>query len=651
MNPLWHRTKRLFLGGPKNIWDRSIFHKLTLIPFLAWVGLGADGLSSTAYGPEEAFKALNGETYLSLGLVVMTVVTVALISTAYIKIIKHFPFGGGGYVVASRTLGEKAGLVSGSALLVDYILTITISIAAAGDAMFSFFPVHWVGYKLAVQIGMLVLLIVLNLRGVRESVVILTPIFIAFLVTHAILIVAGVAGQFDELPHTISTLRVNYQVGLSTLGMSGMALLFLHAYSLGGGTYTGIEAVSNGMAVMREPKAQTAKRTMIYMAFSLAITAGGLLLCYLLWNIQHVPGKTMNALLFERIFSHLPFGGWFVVFAMSTSAALLMVAAQTGFMDGPRVLSSMANDSWIPHRFRTLSDRLTMQNGVLLMGGAAFLALIYTKGSVGTLVVMYSINVFLTFSLSMIGMTRYLAAKEYLLKQKLPDLTLFIVTTVLCVAILIVTIYEKFFVGGWITLFVTGGLICLCYIIRRHYLQVADTLAKTYAHLVDFPRTKSAAPKPIDYNAPTAVILVSSYGGLGVFTVLNVLKTFSGMFKNVVFISVGIVDSEKFKGPEALDALKSQEENILLKYHELAESFGLPCDTRYEIGTDSLFEIERLCVKVAKEYARPTFFAGKIVFEQQRWYHRYLHNDTALTIQQKLLMQGLTMVVLPVKTQ
>jgi L-asparagine transporter-like permease len=238
-----------------------------------------------------------------------------------------------------------------------------------------------------------------------------------------------------------------------------MALLFLHAYSLGGGTYTGIEAVSNGMPIMQEPRVKNGKRTMLYMSTSLAITSAGLLLCYLLWGVSAVEGKTLNAVLTEKLVAGVPFGGAFVIATLLSEGGLLVVAAQAGFIDGPRVLANMAVDSWAPHRFAALSERLTTHNGVILMGLAALVALLYTGGDVVQLVVMYSINVFLTFSLSMFGM-----ARSYLKKRREARLwkrrfALFTVGFLLCVTILAITSVEKFAEGGWITLAVTGALV------------------------------------------------------------------------------------------------------------------------------------------------------------------------------------------------
>ena len=235
--------------------------------------------------------------------------TVLLISAAYSRIIEEFPSGGGGYVVASKLLGPRIGVVSGCALLVDYVLTITTSIAAAGDSLFSFLPAHWLGAKLATEVVLLVMLTAINIRGVRESVLALLPVFLLFVVTHALLIGLGIAGHIPQLASTTAQVGTDVHRGISALGATGLVLLMLRAYSLGGGTYTGIEAVSNGLPIMREPRVKTGRRTMAYMASSLAFTASGLLLCYLLWHIVPVPGKTMNAVLAETVLKGLPFSG------------------------------------------------------------------------------------------------------------------------------------------------------------------------------------------------------------------------------------------------------------------------------------------------------------------------------------------------------
>jgi amino acid transporter len=185
------RLQRLILGAPRDLKDQRLFHRISLIAFLAWVGLGADGLSSSAYGPEEAFRALGTQTYLAIGLALATAFTIIVISYAYSRIIEHFPFGGGGFVVAGKLLGPRFGVVSGSALLVDYVLTISVSVASGVDQLLSVFPLGFADHKMIIVAAIIVALMIINLRGVRESVTALMPIFVLFIVTHLALLIGG----------------------------------------------------------------------------------------------------------------------------------------------------------------------------------------------------------------------------------------------------------------------------------------------------------------------------------------------------------------------------------------------------------------------------------------------------------------------------
>ena len=659
------RLVRWLLGRKRDFHDPGVFHKVSLIAFLAWVGLGADGLSSSAYGPEEAFKALGPHTYLAVALAVATTLTVFLIAYAYSRIIEQFPLGGGGYVVASRLLGRRAGLTSGSALVIDSMLTIAISIAAGGEAIFSLLGPQWSGahvgflpLKLVVELFAVLLLIMLNLRGVKESVTILTPIFLAFLVTHAILILGVVLGRIHEIPAVAHEVSQGLAGGLRPaplgLGALGMVALFMRAYSMGGGTYTGIEAVSNGLTIMREPKVETAKRTMGLMAVSLALTAGGLVAAYLLAHTTPAEGRTMNAVLAmgwagRFMIGGIAVGAAFVFLTLVSEALLLLVAAQAGFIDGPRVMANMASDSFLPHRFRELSDRLTMQNGTMLMGGAAFLALLYTGGDVGRLVVMYSINVFVTFSLSQLSMCRFWIRGREQHAEWRKHLAVHLLGFAVCAFILAMTVYEKFSQGGWLTLALTGGLIAFCTLIRRHYLKVQGNLNRLDDVLSDLPIVGAPSVTPLDPKQPTAVLMVGSYAGLGIHSLLSIQRLFPNYFKNFIFVSVGVIDSASFTHVEAVDEVRTRTERDLARYVGLARGLGLPAGFRMSMGTEAVEASEGLCRAVAHEFPRSIFFAGKLIFEEERWYQRLLHNETAYQLQRKLQFAGLNAMVLPVR--
>lgn len=652
---IWGRVRHTLLGSPRDLKDPSLEHKISLIAFLAWVGLGADGLSSSAYGPEEAYRALGSHTYLAVFLVLATALTVFIISYAYSRIIEHFPLGGGGYVVASKLLGKSAGVVSGCALFVDYILTITVSVAGGGDALFSLLPLSFHPYKLWVEFGAILFLIVMNIRGVKESVEVLIPIFLTFVATHFLMIGFGIFIHAADAGPVVSHVGEGLRSGVETFGKWGLFLIFLRAYSLGAGTYTGIEAVSNGVSILREPRVETGKRTMAYMAISLAVTAGGLLFCYMLVDVQHAPGKTLNAVLAGELFGglhmgFLPAGHWLALITIFSEAVLLLVAAQTGFIDGPRVMANMALDSWLPRRFSALSDRLTMQNGILLIGVAAALLLGYTQGHIGILVVMYSVNVFLTFSLSQLAMIRFWIRHRKTEPTWKRDILIHGVGFVLCFSILCVMIFEKFREGAWITVAITLACIVLCFVIRGHYFRVSKKIREIDQKFENIP-SESIRTKPVSFDekAPTAVLLVGGSSGLGVHIFLNIFRLFASSFKNVVFVSIGVVDSEFFKGNHQVDVVTGKTQKTLQSYVEFSERMGIPARSEYRLGAEVVETASQLCLDVAKKYPRSVFFAGELVFEKPQWYHHLLHNETAYAILRRIRFSGLPMVILPIR--
>lgn len=643
------KLKRILIGRPRDLFDKSIFHTLALVPVLAWVGLGSDGLSSCAYGPEEAFRAIGAEhTYLGVALAIAVAGTVWLLALAYSHLIEAFPTGGG-YGVATRMLGRRVGLVSGCALLVDYVLTITISIAAAGKALFSLLPPEWAHLTLTCEIGALVFITAINMRGAKESILVLLPIFGVFVITHLLMIVVGIVRQVPHAPQVAQDVVTGWSTGITELGLLAILTKLATAYAMSGSTYTGLEAVSNGLPLLREPRVPNAKRTMLYLAISLSLAAAGMITCYLLWDIRPVEGKTMNALLAEKVSAGIPGSTAFVWTTMISAAALLIAAAQAGFLSGPRVMSNLAVDGWLPRSFQTLSDRLVTGNAILFLGVAAGGAMLYTGGDVKQLAVLYTINVFLTFTLTMLAMLRFWWHQPRKTPARKRRLTTYILSSLVCGGILTATIVTQFDGLGQIALAVTGLLAALCLLIHAHYQSVSARLRKLYMELENLPRTPKADVGAIDRAKPVAVILVSRYGGIGIHTVLNVFRAFPGHFHGVMFLSVGIVDSGRFKGEDSMAELRAETEDSLAKYEGLSRSLGLPSASRYGLGLDVVVEAERLCLDVAKEYPRCTFFAGKVIFGRPKWYHALLHNDAAMAIQRRLQLEGRTVVVIPAR--
>jgi amino acid transporter len=653
------RLKTLVIGGKHNIEDTSIFHKLSLIAFFAWVGLGADGLSSSCYGPEETFLALQGHLYLSVFVAIMSGLTVLIIAASYSQIIELFPTGGGGYLVASKLLSPAVGMVSGSALLIDYVLTITISVASGADALFSFLPPAWLPYKLTFALLGVLMLTVMNMRGVKESVLPLVPIFLTFVITHAFIIGYAIVTNMGSFGEIVSATRADVARSQAEIGMGGMIFLLLRAYSMGAGTYTGIEAVSNGLPILREPKVLTGKRTMRYMAISLAFTVMGLIIAYLLYRVTPQSGKTLNAVLFEAMTR-----GWggtgtaFVFITLLSEAALLFIAAQAGFLDGPRVLANMALDRWFPTKFAMLSDRLVSQKGIILMGGSALVTMILTNGSVKYLVVLYSINVFITFFLSQFGMVRHwwkARGKEQHWEKKLfingvgMTLTFFILVTVTVL---------KFHEGGWITLLLTGTLVGLAFLTQRHYRNTFKLL-----HRLD-ELVKVAEPSGPEFSRPgpdrdlkvkydpqdkTAIMLVNGFNGLGLHTLFSVIRLFGGTFRNFVFVQVGVADAGSFKGVEEVTHLKAEVKKDLDRYVSYMRRHGYYAAGYTSFGTDVVDEVDRIMPEILERFPNAILFGGQLVFPKTTFLSNVFHNYTIFAVQRRFYSKGIPVVVLPIR--
>jgi amino acid transporter len=653
-------VRGLVLGEARDIRDPHLFHKMSLMAFFAWVGLGADGLSSSAYGPEEAFIALGSHPALGLFVALATALTIFIIAASYSQIVELFPGGGGGYLVASKLLSPALGMISGCALLIDYLLTITLSVASGADAIFSFLPLSWQPLRLPFALIGVAFLTIMNLRGVRESVMPLVPIFLIFLATHVFAILFAVGSQLSGVGEVARTTALDVRRTAGQLGTFGMLVLILKSYSMGAGTYTGIEAVSNGLPILREPRVQTARRTMRYMAASLAFTAAGLMLGYLLFGVSPVKGRTLNAVLLDRIAA-----GWgtpgtvFVLVTLVSEAVLLFTAAQAGFLDGPRVLANMSIDRWLPNQFSLLSERFVIKNGILLMGGAAAVLMIASRGSVKFLVVLYAINVFITFCLSQSGMVRHWWKERKSVRAWKRKFLINGIGLLLSGFILVSQLILKFGEGGWITVVITGSLVAVAVSVKRFYNRTHKRL-KRLDHLMDITPggepadagvLRAGAGPRFQPNAKTAVILVSGFNGTGLHTLLSIRKVFGDLFRNFVFIQAGIIDTDRFKGAEAIAALESHVDAGLVRYVSFLRSEGFHAEGVSAMGTDVADEVTELARKIFRKNPGSVFFGGQIVFPEETFLTRLLYNHTTFAVQRRLHQEGIPFLIMPVRVK
>ncbi|MDF3035934.1 MAG: amino acid transporter [Paucimonas sp.] len=647
------KIREIVLGKALDPLKSETRHSLALVAFLAWVGLGADGLSSSAYGPEETFRALGGHTHLGLYMAIATAVTVFIIALAYNQVIELFPTGGGGYRVATKLVGPYMGLLAGCALILDYVLTIAISIASGVDAVFSMLPLGFHPYKIWAEALIIALLIILNLRGMKEAIKVLLPIFLGFVVTHVFLIVYGIIAHASNLPDLVPNTITETTILASDIGWIGVAGMLLLAYSQGGGTYTGLEAVSNNVNILAEPRVHTGKMTMIYMALSLAFMASGIILLYLLWNAVPVQGETLNASTFKAIIESIGFGEvgnkLVLMIVLIFEAGLLFVAANTGFLGGPAVLSNMATDSWVPHKFRYLSTRLVTENGILVMGVAALAILFWTKGSVHLLVVLYSVSVFLTFAISLLGLCLYWWRHRGQSKRWKRRLLLSLTGFLICGSILCILFIKKFTQGAWAAAVIMAAIAALCIYIRNHYRDTKEAIHEVdqvFANQPFGPHVGTVDPNPEDQ---TAVFIVGTSRGGGLHALLWVQRMFPGHFKNFIFVNARTVDVHVYGGEGAVENMRAEANATLKFFVDFCHSHGMASSAYLGFGTDVVDEVIKLSETISSEYPNAIFFTSKLVFAQDNWFTRLLHNQAALAIQRRLHFKGLQMVILPMK--
>lgn len=643
------KIKEILLGKPRDVFDKEGRRSILLISFFAWVGLGADGLSSSCYGPELGYLALGHYQHLALYLALLTAFTVFLISISYNQVIELFPNGGGGYKVANVLLGPLAGVISGSALLLDYMLTISISIASAVEALFSLLPIQFHMHKVLVEVVFIMFLMFLNLRGMKESIRFLLPIFLGFFITHFIIIFYGVLSHGAQLPYLVHSTVKETGKAFEVFGFVAVLGILLRAYSLGSGTYTGLEAVSNNVNMLAEPRISTGKVTMYYMAASLSFIAGGILLLYMLWDAQPVQGMTLNAVVFQNILGISQGGHTLLIILLFLEAGILFVGANTGFLGGPAVLANMALDDWVPRRFATLSSRLVKQNGVLFFGVLAAAMIIVTQGHLHALVIFYSINVFITFSVSLFGLSVYWWRHRGKQEGWLRRLCLSSLGFIVCVFILCVTVSSTLGTGGATSVLFTAAVVTICYLLRRYYERYEKLKNDLNTSLeVPLKRGELAEPLTLDATAPTAIFLAKGTGA-ALHTILWVERMFPGHFKNYVFVSYGVVDTGSYGSDRELDGLKLKTDHALKYLVNFAADHDIAAKSVSGYGTDPIEGIATITAQLNEEFPNAVYFAARYIYPKENLITRLIHSDFSLAVQRRLQSLGMRMLIVPLK--
>lgn len=478
--------KRWLIGEPlaSEKLDGQLLPKHLALPIFA-----SDPLSSVAYAPQELLMILliGGLAFLSFAPWVAAAVVILLIVVvlSYRQLIKAYPSGGGDYEVASRNLGEKAGLVVASALLVDYVLTVAVSVASGVDNIISAIP-ELNPFRIEIAIGFIVLLAAVNLRGVRESSKAFAVPTYLFITSIAVMVVVGLARTLAGDPPVAES--AGYEVQVESLSQAGIILLLLRSFASGCAALTGVEAISNGVPAFRVPKVQNAQKTLVAMG-TIAITLfSGLVILALVAGVHYaedacnlvgfagcetVPQRSLVAQLAASTFGNNTI---FFYVIQAATAAVLLLAANTAFNGFPLLGSVLASDRYAPKSLSTRGDRLIFSNGVIALGVVAAIILVIYRADVTALIQLYIIGVFISFTLGQIGMVRHWLR---VLKEGSDDrgavwrgLFINALGAAMTAIVLVVVTITKFTHGAWLVYVIMPTLYILMLGVNRYYRDV-----------------------------------------------------------------------------------------------------------------------------------------------------------------------------------
>jgi hypothetical protein len=310
----------------------------------------------------------------------------------------------------------------------------------------------------------------------------------------------------------------------------------------------------------------------------------------------------------------------------------------------------MASDEWMPKSFSSLSSRLVVKNGVLFMAISAIATLIITQGSVHILVVLYSINVFITFSLSLLGLSIYWIRHRRRKREWLSKFSIAVIGFVVCFAILAITIFEKFYEGGWITILITSVFVIIGLTIRNTYERFKRNLTQKETMFYSYGSESCEQNNDaIDKSAPTAAIIVDQTFGSGMNCLLEIKKLFPGIFKNFIFVTVGELDSNTFSEEKRWRDMRRRTKTVLNKYKNYCNANGRFAKAYIGYDTDIVEKLSQLTDRVAKDYQNVVFFGTKFIFDNENIFTQILFNHVPYIMQRRLHVKGLNMVILPMK--
>ena len=586
--------KRLLVGKPLKSAENDE-HKLTRFAALAL--LSSDALSSIAYGTEQIVVVLvalsAAAIWYSLPIAAFVIILLISLTLSYRQIIHAYPHGGGAYVVSSENLGKNAGLISGGSLLIDYMLTVAVSVSAGAEAITSAVPALY-GHQVAISVTIVLLLMMLNLRGLRESAsFLLFPVY-TFILVISLLIVVGL--------YNIVTGAVPLQAtALPGAAVPGVSIaLILRAFSSGSSSLTGVEAISNAVPFFKKPRAKNAAATLTMMALILGFFFVGITFINYWYGI--VPEKEVTVLsqIGKAVFGH---GILYYVLQFAT-ALILAVAANTGFSAFPVLAYNLAKDKFMPHMYQDRGDRLGYSNGIITLALGSIVLLFIFHGSTERLIPLYSIGVFIPFALSQTGMVvKWKKEGKRWLSKSIANITGAFISYAIIAILFVYRLGDiwPFFIIMPIVMFIF-------YKIHDHYKKVAEQL-----------RLENDATLH-DYDGNTVLVLVG----------------------NVTRVNIGALNYARSIGDYVVAMHVSLDEDVEKEKEIEAEFKKHFPDVRFSIVHSSYRSIENPIIRyvdiVSKNAAKQNYTTTVLIpqFVPNRRWQNILHNQTSLRLRLRL---------------
>lgn len=606
---MYSRLKRILIGRPLKTHELS-HHKLNNLKALAI--LSSDALSSVAYGPEQILVVLATvgivAFWYSLPIALGVLILLIALILSYRQIIFSYPGGGGAYMVAKENLGTNFGLVAGGSLLVDYILTVAVSVSAGTDAITSAIPVLH-EHNVIIAVIIVIIITILNLRGLTESASVLAyPVYL-FVIALVVLIGVGAyqifTGQTPEVHHS--------PIGTPVMGIS--LFLLLKAFSSGCSALTGVEAISNAIPNFKDPAPKNAAFTLVIMGTILAILFTGIVVLTYWYGIAPSKTETVLSQLGSNIFGR----NAFYYFIQATTALILILAANTGYSAFPLLAYNLAKDKFMPRAFFVRGDRLAYSNGIITLGVASIFLIILFQGVTESLIPLYAVGVFIPFSLSQTGMImKWIRTKPPGWKSKL---AVNLIGALICYLILIIFFVTKFS-SVWMSLVFIPVSVLVFQKIHQHYVAVGDQLR------IDLSQ------KLIDMDLRKNVVIVPIAGITKVVAqTLNYAKSISD---NVIVVYVGY-------DPEQIEKMEK----------EWGEwQTGVKLVTLYSPYRSVLAPLSEFIdtVKAKTEDSRATITVVMPQFYTKKWWHGFLHNQSGFLLRAYLIrMKNVIITTVPYK--